>query len=147
MGRTEGGVSVYSRKVMIKDKADNILPDWLRFMKGVVDSEDIPLNISRENLQDSSLIERVGSVVTRWVLGQLTREAKRDPVKYNEFFKEFGPYLKEGVCTDRAHVADIAKILRFDSSQPPPAPPVNDDDDEDDKKKKEEVAKLTNVSL
>eukprot|EP01045_Picozoa_sp_COSAG04_P015391 COSAG04_NODE_1213_length_7716_cov_4.100565_4_plen_159_part_00 len=65
MGRADGGISVYSRKVMIKGKADNILPDWLRFMKGVVDSEDIPLNISRENMQDSSLIERVGSVVTR----------------------------------------------------------------------------------
>ena len=64
-GRQAGGISVYSRKVLIKAKDEKILPEWLRFLKGVVDSEDLPLNISRETMQDSALIERVGSVVTR----------------------------------------------------------------------------------
>jgi TNF receptor-associated protein 1 len=145
MGRADGGVSVYSRKVMIKDKVEDILPDWLRFMKGVIDSEDIPLNISRENLQDSSLIERVGAVVTRWVLGQLAREAKRDPVKYNEFYNEFGAYIKEGACTDRTNMEAISKLLRFESSKPPPPLPVKDD--EDDAEKDKDAPEIKTVSL
>eukprot|EP01052_Picozoa_sp_SAG31_P017444 SAG31_NODE_1193_length_9454_cov_38.779156_8_plen_308_part_00 len=95
IGRQDPGISVYSRKVLIKAKADGVLPEWMRFLKGVVDSEDIPLNISREHMQDSGLIKRVGSVVARWVLGQLARQAKRDPAKYAKFYNEFGSFIKE----------------------------------------------------
>ena len=81
-------------QVLIKAQADNILPEWMRFFKGVIDSEDLPLNISRENLQDSALIERVGKTVTRWVLGQLAREAKKDTAKY----AAPTPFLRLALC-------------------------------------------------
>jgi HSP90 family molecular chaperone len=118
VGRQEPGIAVYSRKVLIKAKAEGVLPEWMRFLKGVVDSEDIPLNISREHMQDSGLIKRVGNVVARWLLGQLAREAKKDEKKYLEFYNEFGSYIKEGACADNEHREAISKLLRFDSSVP-----------------------------
>lgn len=113
--RTEPGVSLYSRKVLIQPKSKGLLPDWLRFVKGVVDSEDIPLNVSRELLQDN-ILSRLRMVMTQRVLKWLEGEAKRDPTKYNEFFLDFGQFIKEGVCTDAMHKKDIAKLLRFESS-------------------------------
>eukprot|EP00465_Bigelowiella_longifila_P011682 CAMPEP_0185278978 /NCGR_PEP_ID=MMETSP1359-20130426/62362_1 /TAXON_ID=552665 /ORGANISM="Bigelowiella longifila, Strain CCMP242" /LENGTH=65 /DNA_ID=CAMNT_0027873695 /DNA_START=3 /DNA_END=197 /DNA_ORIENTATION=- len=65
MARMEPGVSLYSRKVLITPKSKKLLPEWLRFVKGVVDSEDIPLNISRENMQDSALINKINNVLTK----------------------------------------------------------------------------------
>jgi TNF receptor-associated protein 1 len=116
MGRMEPGVSLYSRKVLIDNKPENLLPEWLRFVKGVVDSEDLPLNISRESMQDSALIQKIGSVLTRRFLRHLEDESKKDAKKYNEFFLEFGHFLKEGVVTDFNNKANIAKLLRFESS-------------------------------
>jgi len=117
MGRMEPGVSLYCRKVLIQPKCKDILPEWLRFIKGVVDSEDIPLNISRENMQDSALITRINSILTKRVIKFIEGEAKKDPAKYIKWLGEFGSFLKEGVCTDFTHKADIAKLLRFDSSR------------------------------
>eukprot|EP01116_Phalansterium_solitarium_P016149 TRINITY_DN3684_c0_g3_i1.p1 TRINITY_DN3684_c0_g3~~TRINITY_DN3684_c0_g3_i1.p1 ORF type:complete len:740 (-),score=390.53 TRINITY_DN3684_c0_g3_i1:133-2352(-) len=118
MGRLEPGVNLYSRKVLIQAKAKNLLPDWLRFIKGVVDSEDIPLNLSREHLQDSALIKRIGTVLSKRIMKWLDQEAKRDAAKYNtEFFAEFGSFLKEGACTDHYFKDDIAKLLRMESSK------------------------------
>ncbi|KAI9277137.1 ribosomal protein S5 domain 2-type protein [Phascolomyces articulosus] len=113
--RTEPGVSLYSRKVLIQPKSKGLLPDWLRFVKGVVDSEDIPLNVSRELLQDN-ILSRLRIVMTQRALRWLEGESKRDPVKYNEFFLDFGQFIKEGVCTDAMYKKDIAKLLRFESS-------------------------------
>jgi HSP90 family molecular chaperone len=118
MGRVEPGLSLYCRKVLIQSKA-KLVPEWLRFVKGVVDSEDIPLNISREHLQDSSLVQRIGNVITKRIVKWLDEEARKDPKKYNLFFDEFGMFIKEGVCTDFPNKEDIAKLLRFESSALP----------------------------
>lgn len=113
--RQEPGVSLYSRKVLIQPKSKGLLPDYLRFVKGVVDSEDIPLNVSRELLQDN-ILSRLRMVMTSRVLKWLDGEAKKDPKKFNDFFLDFGQFIKEGACTDAMHKRDIAKLLRFESS-------------------------------
>ena len=121
MGRLEPGVSLYSRKVLIAPKSKLVLPEWLRWVKGVVDSEDIPLNISRESMQDSRLLRRINSVLTKRILRFLEERAAKDAAKYAEFYLEFAPFLKEGACTDYEHRKDIARLLRFDSSLGPKA--------------------------
>ncbi|CAO3587161.1 unnamed protein product [Absidia cylindrospora] len=113
--RQEPGVSLYSRKVLIQAKSKGLLPDYLRFIKGVVDSEDIPLNVSRELLQDN-ILSRLRMVMTSRILKWLDGEAKKDAKKYNEFFMDFGQFIKEGACTDAMNKRDIAKLLRFESS-------------------------------
>ncbi|TFJ83558.1 hypothetical protein NSK_004664 [Nannochloropsis salina CCMP1776] len=120
MGRLEPGVSLYSRKVLIESKCGRILPDWMRFVKGVVDSEDLPLSISREKAQDTALLKRIERVLVRKVLKQLEDEARKDPEKYKEkFFKEFGYFLKEGICHDFENASRIAKLLYYESSRLP----------------------------
>jgi HSP90 family molecular chaperone len=80
---------LYSRKVLIKENCKELLPQYLRFIKGVVDCEDLPLNISRETYQDSSLIFKLKSVVTRRAIKMLADEMNRDPVNYDRWFREF----------------------------------------------------------
>ena len=117
MGRMKPGVDLYSRKVLIQSSSAAILPDWLRFMHGVVDSEDIPLNISRESMQDSALMRRIKAVLTRRAIRFLDAEARKDAALYNgKFFPEFGAFLKEGCITDTSYSQDLAKLLRFESS-------------------------------
>ncbi|XP_028397610.1 heat shock protein 75 kDa, mitochondrial-like isoform X2 [Dendronephthya gigantea] len=118
IGRMETGVSLFSRRVVIQTKSDKLLPEWLRFVRGVVDSEDIPLNLSREMLQDSALIQRLKDVLTRRLIKFLQEQARKDRVKYEEFFKEYGIFLREGVVvTNDEHLKeDVAKLLRFESS-------------------------------
>ncbi|RKP25624.1 TNF receptor-associated protein 1, isoform CRA_d [Syncephalis pseudoplumigaleata] len=116
MERMDPGVSLYSRKVLIQSKSAALLPGWLRFVKGVIDSEDIPLNLSREMLQDSALIKRLRDVMTQRICKWLEEEARRNPEKYNLFARDFGVFLKEGVCTDASHKDAIGKLLRFESS-------------------------------
>jgi len=118
MGRMESGINLFSRKVLIQSKA-KILPDFLRFVKGVVDSEDLPLNLSREHLQDSGLIKRIGAVLTKRILKWLEDEARKDPVQYNKFFMEFGNFIREGVVMDWEYKEDLAKLLRYESSANP----------------------------
>lgn len=118
-GRMEPNMSLYSRKVLIESKSKHLLPEWLRFVSGVVDSEDVPLSISREGMQDSTLIKRIQSVLTKRMIRFLQEQAKKDSKGYIEFFDEFGNFLKEGVCQDFDHKNDIAKLLRFESSTLP----------------------------
>eukprot|EP01123_Difflugia_compressa_P008299 TRINITY_DN2433_c1_g8_i1.p1 TRINITY_DN2433_c1_g8~~TRINITY_DN2433_c1_g8_i1.p1 ORF type:complete len:819 (+),score=177.05 TRINITY_DN2433_c1_g8_i1:122-2458(+) len=119
MGRQETGVSLFSRKILIQSKCKGLLPEWLRFVKGVVDSEDVPLNLSREHLQDSALIKRLSGVLTKRILKFLEKEAKDGKEKFSRFYAEFSQFLKEGVCTDYVHKEDIAKLLRMESSKTP----------------------------
>jgi HSP90 family molecular chaperone len=112
----EPGVSLFSRKVLIQAKSKLLLPDWLRFIRGVVDSEDIPLNLSREHLQDSQLIRRVSSVLTKRVLKFLEDKCKNDRQRFEKFYSEFGGFLKEGILTDTKWKDDIARILLYESS-------------------------------
>ncbi len=116
-GRMKSGVNLYCQKVLIEQHSENILPEWLRFLKGVVDSEDLPLNISRQALQDSALVAKLKQVLTKRFLKFLGEQAKDDAEKYSDFFAEFGIYLKEGVTIDYAYRDEIAKLLRFESSK------------------------------
>lgn len=116
-GRMKSGVNLYCQKVLIEQHSENILPEWLRFLKGVVDSEDLPLNISRQALQDSALVAKLKKVLSKRFLKFLGELANEDADKYNEFFREFGIYLKEGVTVDYEYRDEIAKLLRFESSK------------------------------
>ena len=120
MGRLEPGVNLYCRKVLIDQHSENILPEWLRFIKGVVDSEDLPLNISRQSLQDNALVMKLRRVITKRFLKFLAEEAKKDAEKYQKFWKTFGIFLKEGVTSDFEFQKELAKLLRFESSASEP---------------------------
>lgn len=115
-GRMEPGVALYCRKILIDSEPKNLLPDWLRFLRGVVDSADLPLNISRESMQDSSLIQKLNKVITKRFLKLLEDKAKKDPEAYTDFWKNFGIFLKEGVTTDFTHRDQLLKLLRYESS-------------------------------
>lgn len=116
MGRLEPGVNLYSRKILIQPKAKGLLPEWMRFIKGVIDSEDLPLNLSREFLQDSALIKRIGNVMAKRILKWMEDSSKADPKEYKKFWNEFNNFIKEGVCTDTDRKEEIAKLLRYESS-------------------------------
>lgn len=116
MPKLEPDTHLYCRKVLIQSKAKGLLPDWLRFLKGVVDSEDLPLNISRETMQDSALMQKLNKVLTSRFLKFLDDEAKADSEKYARFFKEFGHFLKEGIVSDFQHREALAKLLRYETS-------------------------------
>ncbi|KAM8843960.1 heat shock protein 75 kDa, mitochondrial [Spinachia spinachia] len=114
-------VSLFSRKVLIQTKATDILPKWLRFLRGVVDSEDIPLNLSRELLQESALIRKLRDVLQQRVIRFLLDQSKKEPEKYNTFFEDYGLFMREGIVTTQEQDVkeDIAKLLRFESSALP----------------------------
>ncbi len=114
--REEHHVDLYCKKILIQSRAKTLLPEWTRFLRGVVDSEDLPLNISRETMQDSALIAKLRDVLTKRLLKYLDEEAKADPEKFARFFKEHGHCLKEGVAHDYSHREALAKLLRFESS-------------------------------
>jgi molecular chaperone HtpG len=115
-GRMEPGVALYCRKVLIDSDPKNLLPDWLRFVRGVVDSADLPLNISRESMQDSALIQKLNKVITKRFLKTLEEKAKKEPEVYDDFWKSFGVFIKEGVTTDFTHRDQLLKLLRYESS-------------------------------
>lgn len=115
-GKQDPGVSLYSKKILIDSKPEGLLPDWMRFVKGVVDSSDLPLNISRETMQDSQLAQSIGRVITTRLIKFLEEEAKKDPEKYEKFYSEFSIFLKEGVAADFKHRESLASLLRFESS-------------------------------
>jgi len=116
-GRMEAGVNLYCKKVLIQEKAKDILPEWLRFVRGVVDSEELPLNISRETMQDSALVAKLNKVVTSRFLKFLDEQAKSEPDKFKEFWNEFGIFIKEGAANDFTHRNELVKLLRFESSK------------------------------
>ncbi|CAG0892368.1 unnamed protein product [Darwinula stevensoni] len=115
------GISLYCRKVLIRHRAENILPKWLRFVKGVVDSEDIPLNLSRELLQDSSQIRKLRTVLTNRVVRFLQDRARKEPDSYREFITNYGIFFKEGILTGQEQMEkeEIARLLQYESSKCP----------------------------
>ena len=110
------GVKLYVRRVFIMDDAEQFLPLYLRFIKGIVDSADLPLNVSRELLQQDESIEAMRGALTRRVVDMLAKMAKEDSEKYAKFWKEFGSVLKEGPGEDFTNRERIAKLLRFAST-------------------------------
>ncbi len=115
-GKLDPGVSLYCKKILIDSKPQGLLPDWMRFLKGVVDSADLPLNISRETMQDSQLAHKIGQVITGRFIKFLDDEAKKDADKYEKFYNEFSIFIKEGVAADFKNREALAKLLRYESS-------------------------------
>ena len=116
VGQLEPAVSLYCRRVLIDPSPKKFLPEWMRFIRGVVDSEDLPLNIARESMQDTALFRKLGQTVQGRLLKFFDREATEDPKKYAAFYKAFSRFFKEGVATDFENRKAIAKLLRFESS-------------------------------
>lgn len=114
--RLEPSVALYCRKVLIDAHRKDLLPEWLRFLKGVVDSEDLPLNISRETMQDKALLEKLSKVITKRFLKLLEEESTQRVDAYNEFYAQFGIFLKEGAALDFTHKDQLVKLLRWESS-------------------------------
>lgn len=110
------GVALYCRKVLIAEQPKGLLPEWLRFLKGVIDSADLPLNISRESMQDSALVQKMNRLITKRFLRFLEGEAKSSPEGYDEFYAQFSRFIKEGIATDFDHRESLAKLLRFEST-------------------------------
>jgi molecular chaperone HtpG len=110
------GLKLYVRRVFIMDDAEQLLPSYLRFVRGIVDSNDLPLNVSRELLQNNHVIESIRSACTKRVLEMLEKMSNDDPEKYKKFLASFGQVLKEGPAEDFANREKIAKLLRFSSS-------------------------------
>jgi molecular chaperone HtpG len=110
------GLKLYVQRTFIMDDAEQFLPLYLRFIKGVVDSNDLPLNVSREVLQNSAQVEAMRSALTKRALDMLEKYAKAEPEKYQEFWNEFGQVLKEGPAEDFANKEKIAKLLRFSTT-------------------------------
>jgi molecular chaperone HtpG len=115
-GKVDGGVALYCKKVLIDPEPKGLLPDWLRFVKGVVDSADLPLNISRETMQDSALVRKLNGVITKRIIKMFEKEAAADPAKYREFYRKFERFFKEGIATDFSNKDALAKLLRFETS-------------------------------
>ncbi|KAH9255788.1 hypothetical protein BASA81_006182 [Batrachochytrium salamandrivorans] len=115
MARVQPGVSLYTRKVLL-EKESQLLPNWARFVKGVVDSEDLPLSISRETAQDRRMVQKMGQTVTKKLLRFLRDCASKDPETFATFAVQFGSYIKEGIVSDFASQADLVKLVRFDTS-------------------------------
>jgi molecular chaperone HtpG len=114
--KTRHGLKLYVKRVFIMDDAEQLLPGYLRFVRGVVDSSDLPLNVSREILQEGKDVEAIRSGCSRRLLGLLEELAENQKDKYASFWKEFGKVLKEGVGEDPANRERIAKLLRFAST-------------------------------
>ena len=115
-GRMDPGVSLYCRKVLIDEEPKHLIPEWLRFLRGVVDSSDLPLNISRESMQDSTLVQKLNKVLTKRYLKQLEEKASKEPEVYDTFWNRFGIFLKEGVTSDFTHREQLLNLLRFEST-------------------------------
>ena len=114
-GERESKVRLHVRRMFITDEA-GLLPSWLRFVQGVVDTEDLPLNVSREMLQATPALARIRKAVTGKVLSELASRAKKPEGEYEKFWENFGPTLKEGIYEDHERRAEIAALLRFRSS-------------------------------
>lgn len=113
---SQKGIKLYVQRVFIMDDAEQFMPTYLRFVKGLIDSNDLPLNVSREILQDNRITRSMRSASTKRVLSMLSRLAKNDADKYGEFWDNFGQVLKEGPAEDQGNVERIAALLRFASS-------------------------------
>jgi len=116
MGEEEHGISLYTRKILIQNHCKELLPKYLRFVWGMVDSEDIPLNISRETLQENRVVSKISSVLVKKILDQLLKLAEDNKEEYLKIWNAFGKIMREGVTLDYQNRDKLAKLLRFNSS-------------------------------
>jgi molecular chaperone HtpG len=119
--RKDDGLKLYSRNILIDEYNKDLLPEYLRFVQGVVDSEDLPLNVSRETVQSSGLMPKLKKVLTNQVIRELENLAKNNAEKYQTFWQEFGVYLKQGVAATPADADSINPLLRFKTNLNPEA--------------------------
>jgi molecular chaperone HtpG len=117
--RKEDGLKLYARKVLIQEYSRDLIPEYYRFIQGVVDSEDIPLNVSREMVQSNRLMNQLKRLITNKVTDKLKDMASTKPDDYAKFWKTFGRFIKEGVATDREAVDALAPLLRFPTLNKP----------------------------
>ncbi len=115
--RKEPGVMLYSHNVLIQEYCTDLLPKWLEFIDGVVDSEDLPLNVSRETVQNNRLMRQLGKMIKGRILRELKKMAKDDAEKYAQFWGEYGRYFKEGIAIDPAAKDDVLPFLRYHTSK------------------------------
>ncbi|MDG2898725.1 molecular chaperone HtpG, partial [Vibrio parahaemolyticus] len=113
----KSGLKLYVQRVFIMDDAEQFMPSYLRFVRGLIDSNDLPLNVSREILQDNKVTQSLRNACTKRVLTMLERMAKNDEEKYQSFWKEFGLVMKEGPAEDFANKEKVAGLLRFASTE------------------------------
>jgi molecular chaperone HtpG len=111
------GVKLYVRRVFITDDCADLLPGYLRFLRGLVDSEDLPLSISREMLQHNPLVAKIRAALVKRALSELTKLTDKEPESYADFWKDFGPVLKEGLYEDQEQRETLLKLARFRSTQ------------------------------
>ncbi len=107
---------LYVKRIFITDDCEDLIPSYLRFMRGVVDSEDLPLNLSREMLQNNPVMNKIRSAVTKRILSELEKKATKEPEAYAEFWKSFGAVLKEGIYEDFSRRDQLLKLSRFEST-------------------------------
>jgi len=107
------GVKLYVRRVFIADDAEHLMPNYLRFVRGIVDSADLPLNVSREFLQHNKAIDKIRAASVKKILGELKRIAKNEPYNYQKFWNEFGQVMKEGIVEDQDNQQALAQLARF----------------------------------
>jgi molecular chaperone HtpG len=117
--REQDGLKLYARKVLIDEYATDLLPQYYRFVQGVVDAEDLPLNVSRESVQASAVMARIQRILANQVTQKLKAMAQKDPEQYEQFWEQFGAFIKEGVAADDAKREELYPLLRFRSNNCP----------------------------
>ena len=115
-GKTDHGLNLCARRILVQNDNRDLLPDYLRFLRGIVDSADLPLNVSREALQDNTVFRKMRTVITRKVLDQLDKLASSDAEQYAKFYSEFGMIFREGVTASDDNKDRVAALLRFEST-------------------------------
>ena len=111
------GIKLYVKRVFIMDDSEHLMPNYLRFIRGVIDSDDLPLNVSREILQQNKVIDKIRNASVKKVLGMLEKMAKNEPEEYASFWETFGQVMKEGVIEDFTNKDKLAALLRFSSTE------------------------------
>ncbi len=117
--RKEDGLKLYARKVLIQEYTTDLLPQYFRFVQGVVDSEDLPLNVSRESVQATALMARIKKILTGQVTKQLTTLAKEEPEEYAKFWDAFSPFIKEGIASEGSDRESLYPFVRFHTTVHP----------------------------
>ena len=113
--RKDYGLKLYARKVLIQEFTRDLLPEFLRFVQGVVDFEDIPINVSREAFQSTKTINQLKTIITAKIFDHLTNISNKEPEKYDDFWKEYGIFLKEGIAIGPEFTDQIVPLLRFNT--------------------------------
>ena len=116
-GRAEHGLNLCAKRVLVQSDCRDLVPEYLRFLHGIVDSEDLPLNVSRETLQDNTVVRRIRTSLVKSVLDKLDKTAEDSPAEYLNFYRQFGNVLKEGIARDIPNRDRVAKLLRFTTSK------------------------------